>query len=170
MSSKKKQTNIATRPSNKSGIVLQPSIKTTYIEKSYSDYKDNRFDWCLNTKYLCHQDERFDFCKVSKENFLAICKKIDDYRGWTWSTIKHSYNGTSTGHMEVWKLEKDIRDMVESHFKRLEIQEDEIIKIEISNAHRIWGIDKSGIFYVIWNDDGHYFYKHKNKDYTPPKN
>ena len=57
--------------------------------------------------------------------------------------------------------------MVNDHLKRCNRDDDVLYKIEINNNHRVWGIREGSLCYIIWDDNGHFFYKHKNKNFIP---
>lgn len=150
------------------------SVPAPVIPCDLNAYKKHNFNWSINTHFLCRkevcQDPCHKFCfslyGLSAENLFEIFEKLDSYRSWTWLDIERQ-NGTSSGQMEIEKL--DTKKMVYNHLASLNFDDDSLYKIEISGAHRLWGIRRDAIFYPIWNDPDHCFYKHKNKNYTKGK-
>ena len=132
-----------------------------------NEYKNQNFDWCINTKFLKYHktdNPHFHIYKETVNDMKMIFNKLDSYSSWNWRDIERSYNKTSCGYMPVDKL--DVKDMVERHLQACSLDDDCLYKIEINNHHRVWGIREGTIFYLIWDDDGHYFYKHKEDTYS----
>jgi hypothetical protein len=138
-------------------------------------YKDLDFDWAINTLYLCGKqgncykcDTCFNIIKncASIADFVEIFNKLDNYRTWKWREIEQR-NHTSNGFMQIKELH--VHKMLEKHFASLKIDDDVVYKIEIKGRHRVWGIRHGSVFYLIWNDEEHRFYKHRDTNYTNPK-
>lgn len=67
--------------------------------------------------------------------------------------------------MPIEKL--DVKSMATKHFTHVNLTDyEELYKIEINNNHRVWGIRKNDCLFLIWNDPNHFFYRHRNKNYT----
>jgi hypothetical protein len=145
-------------------------------------YKEQKFNWSINTQYLCSEGKLCKDCKkypsrsdgicfalrkIGSENLFAVFEKLNDYRDWTWRKIEQHNNGTSCGVMSMRLL--DTKKMVAEHFCSLHIDDENLYKMEIKGRHRIWGIRRSDCLYLIWSDEYHYFYKHGDANYTPPK-
>jgi hypothetical protein len=138
-------------------------------------YKKLEFNWAINTSYLCNKEtcshecpSCFSFYELSAKDLFKIFKKLDDYRSWTWRAIEQSHCNTSCGIMKIHKL--DTRDMINFHLKSaLHLEDEELYKIEISGAHRVWGIRREAWLYIIWNDECHEFYKPISTNYTKSK-
>jgi len=140
-------------------------------------YKDAKFDWAINTKYFCHKESNCSTCKeicfniykngTCKDNLIEISDKLDYFRGWNWRDIERSNNGTSCGVMQIKDL--DVREMIHRHFEAINIDDDVLYKIEIAGRHRVWGIRRESVFYLIWSDEEHRFYKHHETNYTKPR-
>ena len=149
--------------------IKEPNIsdnKNINISDSPEKYKKEKFNWCINTMYLKYScDKKFHIYKRTVEEMKEIFDKRDSDRSWIWRDIERSNNKTSCGLMSISKL--DVEDMVYEHFQRCNIDDDVLYKIEINNNHRVWGIRKDNLFHIIWDDNGHFFYKHKNKNFTP---
>lgn len=139
------------------------SVKFPY---NFEQYKDEKFDWCINTKFLRYHnedDKRFRIYKESIDALKDIFNKLDSYRGWNWRAIEGK-NGTSCGYMEIEKLA--VKDMVFRHLQACGRDDDVLYKMEINNHHRVWGIRDGSVFHWIWDDNGHFFYKHRNDNYS----
>ncbi len=140
------------------------------VIKKQDEYKEKNFNWCINLKYLYKNDDNFSFYKIKGKGAKHIkncITKLESLRVQTWRWIERSFNDTSNGIMEIRKLEKDIQPMVQEHLKRINYLDDILYKIEINNNHRLWGIRIDDVLQIIWDDNGHHFYKHKNKNYSP---
>lgn len=148
--------------------IKEPNIsnnRNVIVPISLDKYKQEKFNWCINTillKYSC--DKKFHIYKETVEEMKQIFDKIDSYRSWIWRDIERSFNDTSCGYMPISKL--DVKDMVNDHLKRCNRDDDVLYKIEINNNHRVWGIREGSLCYIIWDDNGHFFYKHENKNFT----
>ena len=139
-----------------------------------NEYKNQKFNFTINTGFMCFMECCGKECEIcfslyepTKDELFKIFKKLDSYRSWDWRKIEQSGNGTSCGYMDIRKL--DVCDFILDHFEKIVIDDDVIYKMEISNKHRVWGIRRGNILYLLWNDEFHYFYKHKDSNYTPPK-
>lgn len=155
--------------------ILRPNFATSnkkQIALSFppDEYKEKNFNWTIDTNYLCQKPSQqcgCDFCfslyDFSKKDLFDVFEKLNQYRSWKWRKIEESHNGTSCGKMLISNL--DVKFFVSQHLDRLHIYEDELYKIEISGRHRIWGIRKDSVMYLIWNDPKHMFYKYQSKSY-----
>jgi hypothetical protein len=144
-------------------------------------YKDSNFSWQIKVDYLCNwkncSDDRKNNCnkysscfslyELTNEELFRIFEKLYEYETWAWRDIEKSNNGTSCGLMLVEKL--DISGIVREHLDLLEFEDEYLYKIEINGKHRVWGIRRGSIFYWLWNDKEHRFYKGYNTNYTKPK-
>lgn len=177
MSSSKNKSVVPYKPSktNKTFIGPSPLPNKTNIPIDLNAYKDKCFNWSINMRYLCQKqtcknlckkDECFSLYDIAKDDLFVIFAKFDQYRDWTWRKIEAG-NGTSNGMMPIEDLET--KDMVFRHLNSLKMDDEHLYKIEIKGSHRVWGIRRDNIFYPIWNDPLHKFYKPRNKNYTLPK-
>lgn len=158
--------------SKKTKSTIHPKSRKTVRPKEVLDYKDQHFNWCINTLYLYYEGNYFNsyekkHCVLdsTEDNLLKIIKKLDSYRSWTWRKIERRDNNTSCGIMSIEKL--DVIEMVTNHLTNVGLMDhEELYKIEINNHHRVWGIRQSDCLFLIWNDPDHSFYKHKKKNYA----
>ena len=170
----KKSTFIKVR--NKKTEPFQTCRRSSVLSDIGGDYKESFFNWSINTDYLCHlsgtdcdcykcfnEKRCFSVVSISMPDFLDIIEKLNVYRTWTWRKLEQ-HNGTSCGCIEISKL--DNKDYIFKHLQSLKLPDDVLYKMEITNNHRVWGIRRKDCFFIIWNDKGHYFYKHTNKNYS----
>lgn len=148
-----------------------------------TEYKKRQFDfgWKKDSVCSCSKFEKcglekttkrnlcFSFHKCDSKEFIEILSKLTEHKSKTWRDIEEQDN-TNTGKMNIERLEPQIKKMVQSFFENhSEYETDELYKIEIGGPHRVWGIRKGCLFYPIWDDPNHNFYKPINKNYTSPK-
>lgn len=170
------------KKNKRSRNIFQPfpvNNKVPVHEVDVEQYKNQNFNWTINTQWLCSPFTNctnpktckafcFSFEKLTSEELFSIFKKLDSYRSWTWKKIESSQNGSSTGLMDVYRL--DVKEMVENHLKTKHLEDhDKLYKIEIKGSHRVWGIREENTLFLLWNDSEHRFYKHQNKNYTKPQ-
>lgn len=173
--------NLPPHKSTKFGGII-PAQQKIKLPKDPNAYKNDSFHWEINTKLLCHpSDFCHDICQnkyshcfslhnLTKDDLFEIFKKLDEYRSWTWQQIEMSKNNTSCGSMEIKKLEPDISEFVQKYLSEKKFYEtDTLYKMEINNRHRVWGIREDTVFYLLWDDNGHYFYKHTNNNHPQKK-
>jgi hypothetical protein len=144
-------------------------------------YKNSNFSWRIKKDYLCNQKSCSDDCKkncnkykscfslyeLTNEELFRVFEKLYEYEKWTWRDIEKSNNNTSCGLMLVEKL--DVCDTVRGHLNMLQFEDEYLYKIEINGKHRVWGIRRECVFYWLWNDREHRFYKGYNTNHTKPK-
>ncbi|MDR2781197.1 MAG: hypothetical protein LBB21_01920 [Holosporaceae bacterium] len=159
----------------KKTVSALPGVRSNaVITRDVNAYKDSSFSWRIEIDYLCSRKNCCNKCELcfslyelTNEELFFIFEKLYGYETWTWRDIEKSDNGTSCGFMLVEKL--DVCDIVRQHLSLLHFDDEYLYKIEISGRHRIWGIRRGSIFYWLWNDREHRFYKGRNTNYTKQK-
>jgi hypothetical protein len=152
------------------------------VTRDVNKYKDSNFSWRIKKDYLCkpknvchgncesNRETRnlcFSLYKLTLDEMFFIFEKLYSYEGWSWRQIERSDNNTSCGFMLIKDL--DVCDMVRRHLNSLNFEDEYLYKIEISGRHRVWGIRRGNILYLLWNDKEHRFYKGNNTNYTNSK-
>lgn len=126
------------------------------------EYKDKYFRWTFSPNKL-EQGNTYGNWKVYQDtplkDILFIFQKLASYESWTWRKIESSSNHTSTGLFSIDTLDKQYKDIVAAFFERNQLDTDSFYKIEINGKHRIWGIREDNVFFPIWNDTEHLFYR-----------
>lgn len=148
-----------------------------------TEYKRKQFDfgWQKDSVCLCDgfkkcglekatkRKQCFSFCKLDPKEIIEILAKLTEYKSKTWQDIEERDN-TSTGKINIERLEPQVKKMIQDFFANCpKYETDELYKIEIGGSHRVWGVRQGCLFYPIWDDPNHNFYKPINKSYTSPK-
>lgn len=168
----------------KTRIISSVNQKDTKASsKQMEVYKDEKFDYKIEKSYMCVLEKEyckscehcFSFYRCSSKDLIDILDTLNQYKSWSWREIEKGQPSSSnksknyTGYIGINKLEPDVQKMILVYLKDMRLDEEFLYKIRIKNHHRVWGIRKDTVFYPIWNDTEHRFYKHDNKSYTPPK-
>lgn len=154
-----------------------PAVKKRKLDTGNdpNSYKDHDVIFAISRKFLYRgkdKNRRFDLFAnydTSEKLFELLSDLETRHKGWTWRGLEKSSNKTSSGMMDIEKLDEDIKRMVKEHIEKKDLDVGTLYKIECNNRHRLWGIRNHETLFIVWDDPQHEFYKHIDKNYTPPK-
>lgn len=97
--------------------------------------------------------------RLDAETFQRIIEKLKSYEAQSWKELQANRNN-HCGAMPVAVLCSEAQNRLDE----IRQHHDELFKLNLGGAARLWGIRDRGIFYVLWWDPDHTVYPMNIKD------
>ncbi len=117
------------------------------------------FKWAVRSDIIDVEYEGFGFnVRLIKDFLQKIKPRLDDYVTMTWDEMTRR---KSCHAMDVDKIQEKMITRLEERFG--ENAPETLYQVDITTQHRVWGIRKSDVFCLMWNDPLHQVYPVQKK-------
>lgn len=129
--------------------------KKEKIARSFlSIHDEQQFKWAIRSDKIDCQHATFGFHEDVQKSFVEKIKPIlDGYASMKWSEVRQK---ESCHSFDINKLEKTLQDRTYELFG--DNAPETLFQIRAKGAHRIFGYEEEGIFYLLFNDPNHQGY------------